>query len=47
MEERTCPSGHTLTVDKFHSVVALKVKEIDDAIVFDCPAGIKHRKLYA
>ncbi len=39
MEERTCPSGHTLTVDKFQSVVALTVKEIDDAIVFSCPGG--------
>lgn len=36
---RTCPSGHKLTVDKFHSTVYLTKEEIDDAIVFDCPGG--------
>lgn len=39
MEERTCPSGHTLPVDQFKSYVKLDVKDYDDAIIFDCPGG--------
>lgn len=39
MEERTCPSGHRLPVDQFHSYVKLDVDDYDDAIIFDCPSG--------
>ena len=39
MEERTCPSGHTLPVDQFRSYVELGVKDYDDAITFTCPGG--------
>ena len=38
-EERTCPSGHKLTVADFHSYVDLKKPELDDAITFSCPGG--------
>lgn len=39
MEERTCPSGHKLPVDQFHSYLDLTKTNIDDAILFDCPGG--------
>lgn len=39
MEEKTCPSGHTLPLNQFHSYVKLDVKDYDDAIIFDCPGG--------
>ena len=39
MEKRTCPNGHVLPVDQFHSYVKLDIEDCDDAIVFDCPGG--------
>lgn len=37
-EEFTCPSGHRLPVEQFHSYVDL-TKQGDEAVLFACPGG--------
>jgi hypothetical protein len=38
-EKFTCPSGHEVTPEQLHSTVDLNVRDIDDAVVFDCSGG--------
>ena len=44
MVERICPSGHKLDEAKFFTYVDLKIPDIDDAIIFDCPGGKRGHK---
>lgn len=39
MRQFTCPSGHKLDETAFSSYVDMKVPDIDDAVIFNCPGG--------
>jgi hypothetical protein len=38
---RTCPNGHAFPETEFKAYIKLDVEDIKDAVIFDCPGGVR------